>query len=105
MIMDRVASQLAGFAAIHRPLAIFRNACSKPLPATWHMCGSNIVSGVVLWFAVRILLHYAGHPPLRESALWMLGFMFVQMFLGIAAYMNRIAIDPRHGQCSGIPLP
>jgi len=72
-------------------LALGAAARHKALGTIWHICGSSIVTGVVLWFAVRILLHYADHPALRKSALWLLGITFVQVFLGIAAYMSRIA--------------
>src|SRR5262249_24569619 len=72
-------------------LALGTAARHKALGTIWHICGSSIVTGVVLWFAVRILLHYADHPALRKSALWLLGITFFQVFLGIAAYMSRIA--------------
>ena len=72
-------------------LALGAAARHKALGTIWHISGSSIVTGVVLWFAVRILLHYADHPALRQSALAMLGITFVQVFLGIAAYMSRIA--------------
>jgi len=72
-------------------LALGAAARHKALGTIWHICGSSIVTGVVLWFAVRILLHYADHPDLRKSALWLLGITFFQVFLGIAAYMSRIA--------------
>jgi heme A synthase len=72
-------------------LALGAAARHKALGTIWHICGSSIVTGVVLWFAVRILLHYADHPALRKAALVMLGVTFFQVFLGIAAYMSRIA--------------
>jgi cytochrome c oxidase assembly protein subunit 15 len=72
-------------------LALGAAARHKALGTIWHICGSSIVTGVVLWFAVRILLHYRDHPALRKSALAMLGITFAQVFLGIAAYMSRIA--------------
>ncbi len=72
-------------------LALGAAARHKALGSIWHICFSSIVTGMVLWFAVRILLHYRDHPALRKSALAMLGITFVQVFLGIAAYMSRIA--------------
>ena len=72
-------------------LALGAAARHKALGTIWHICGSSIVTGVVVWFAVRILLHYADHPALRKSALAMLAITLVQVFLGIAAYMSRIA--------------
>jgi heme A synthase len=72
-------------------LALGAAARHKALGTIWHICGSSIVTGVVLWFAVRILLHYPNHPALRKSALALLGITFAQVFLGIAAYMSRLA--------------
>jgi cytochrome c oxidase assembly protein subunit 15 len=72
-------------------LALGAAARHKALGTIWHICGSSIVTGVVLFFSVRILLHYSDHPALRKSALMLLGVTFVQVFLGIAAYMSRIA--------------
>ena len=103
MIMDR--SLHVGLTVMYLPLSVFAAACLKASGTISHIYHSSIVTGMVLWFAVRILLHYADYPALRKSALWLPGIGLVQALLGIAAYMNRIAIDPRHGQCSGIPLP
>jgi cytochrome c oxidase assembly protein subunit 15 len=72
-------------------LALGAAARHKALGTIWHICGSSIVTGVVLWFAVRILLNYSDHLALRKSALALLAFTFLQVFLGIAAYMSRIA--------------
>jgi len=72
-------------------LALGAAARHKALGTIWHIGGSSIVTGVVLWFVVRILLHYPDHPALRKSAVALLGITFVQVFLGIAAYMSRIA--------------
>lgn len=72
-------------------LALGAAARHKALGTIWHIAGSSIVTGVVLFLAVRILLNYADHPSLRKAALVMLGVTFVQVFLGIAAYMSRIA--------------
>jgi heme A synthase len=40
---------------------------------------------------LRIVLHYAGNRELRTAAVVLLGITFCQVFLGIAAYMTRIA--------------
>jgi cytochrome c oxidase assembly protein subunit 15 len=72
-------------------LALGAAARHKALGTIWHICGSSVVTGVVLFFAVRILLHYRDHAALRKSALALLGITFVQVFFGIAAYMSRIA--------------
>ncbi len=66
------------------------------LGAIWHICFSSIVTGVVVWFgrAGKILLHW---PQITRCSArnagdgMLLGITFVQVFLGIAAYMSRIA--------------
>jgi heme A synthase len=40
---------------------------------------------------LRILLHYAGNRELRLGAITLLGVTFLQVFLGIAAFMSRVA--------------
>jgi hypothetical protein len=40
---------------------------------------------------LRILLHYARNRELRVGALTLIAITFSQVFLGIAAYMSRIA--------------
>jgi hypothetical protein len=66
-------------------------ARQKALGTIRHICGSGIVSGLVRWFAVRILLHYAGRPASRKSVLALRGIAFVRVFPGTAAFMSRIA--------------
>ena len=46
---------------------------------------------MVLWLVVRVLLRHSGHPALRPTALALLAITFSQVFLGLAAYMSRIA--------------
>jgi cytochrome c oxidase assembly protein subunit 15 len=72
-----VLAQLAlGAAARHKALGV--------LP---HVVGAAIVTGMILWLVVRALVH----APLRGSALVLLTTSISQVFLGIAAYMSRIA--------------
>jgi heme a synthase len=72
-----VLAQLAlGAAARHKALGV--------LP---HVIGAAIVTGMILWLVVRALVH----APLRGSALVLLTIAISQVFLGIAAYMSRIA--------------
>jgi len=63
----------------------------KAIGSIYHICGSPIVTGVVLWVALRILLHYAENRELRAIAITLITVTFCQVFLGIAAYMTRIA--------------
>jgi len=72
-------------------LALGAAARHKAIGTIYHICGSPIVTGVVLWVSLRILLHYARNRELRVGALTLIGITFSQVFLGIAAYMSRIA--------------
>jgi cytochrome c oxidase assembly protein subunit 15 len=75
-----ILAQVAlGAAARHRALGV--------LP---HVAGALLATGVVMWVTLRILMRHSGHAVLRASALALLGITFVQVFLGIAAYMSRI---------------
>src|SRR6266704_3336384 len=72
-----VLAQLAlGAAARHKALGV--------LP---HVVGAAIVTGMILWIVVRAI----PHAPLRPSALVLMTIAVSQVFLGIAAYMSRIA--------------
>jgi cytochrome c oxidase assembly protein subunit 15 len=73
--------QLAlGAAARHQALSVL-------LHVTWAM----VATGMVLWATIRVLIRHAGHRALRQSAMALLSITFLQVFLGIAAYMSRIA--------------
>jgi heme A synthase len=72
-------------------LALGAAARHKAIGSIYHICGSPIVTGVVLWVSLRILLHYAENVELRRAAVALTGITFCQVFLGIAAYMTRIA--------------
>jgi cytochrome c oxidase assembly protein subunit 15 len=76
-----VLAQVAlGAAARHKALGV--------LP---HIMGAPVVTGMILWMVVRVLVRHASHAPLRVSALALLSIATLQVFLGIAAYMSRIA--------------
>jgi len=73
--------QLAlGAAARHQAIGI--------LP---HVAGAVVATGMVLWFTVRVLMRHADYDSLRRSALALVSVTFLQVFLGIAAYMSRLA--------------
>lgn len=63
----------------------------KAIGAIYHICGAPFVTGVVLWVSMRILLHYGRSRELRTSAVALIVITLTQVFLGIAAYMTRIA--------------
>jgi cytochrome c oxidase assembly protein subunit 15 len=76
-----VLAQLAlGAAARHGALGV--------LP---HVAGASVVTGMILWIVIRVLVRHSEHAPLRRSALVLLAISISQVFLGIAAYMSRIA--------------
>jgi cytochrome c oxidase assembly protein subunit 15 len=56
-----------------------------------HVIGALVLTGMVLWVTVRVLMRHPGHRELQRSALLLLWLTFVQVFLGIAAYMSRLA--------------
>lgn len=72
-------------------LALGAAARHKAIGTIFHISFAPVATGVIFWVSLRILLHYHRHRELRLSALTLLGITFCQVFLGIAAYMTRIA--------------
>jgi len=72
-------------------LALGAAARHKAIGSIYHICGAPIVTAVVVWCALRILLHYSQNREMRTGALLSIGITLSQVFLGIAAYMTRIA--------------
>jgi cytochrome c oxidase assembly protein subunit 15 len=72
-------------------LALGAAARHKAIGSIYHICGSPLATFVVLWVSLRILLHYARNSELRTGALTLLFVTFAQVFLGIAAFMSRVA--------------
>lgn len=72
-------------------LALGAAARHKAIGSIYHICGSPLITFVVLWVSLRILLHYRENRELRMGALALIFVTFTQVFLGIAAYMTRIA--------------
>jgi cytochrome c oxidase assembly protein subunit 15 len=72
-------------------VALGATARHKAIGSVYHIANSALVTAAVLYVTLRILLHYARHDALRQSAIGMLVVTLVQVFLGIAAYMSRIA--------------
>jgi hypothetical protein len=81
---------LAAPAAILAQLALGAAARHQALGILPHVCGALVATGTVLWVTVRVLMQHAG-DALRRPALALLGITFLQVFLGIAAYMSRLA--------------
>lgn len=72
-------------------VALGATARHKAIGSIYHIANSALVTAAVLYVTLRILLHCARHGALRQSAIGMLIVTLVQVFLGIAAYMSRIA--------------
>lgn len=82
---------LATPACVFLQLALGASARHKALGILPHVIGALIATGMVLWLTVRVLMRHADHDALRRSALTLLSITFLQVFLGIAAYMSRLA--------------
>jgi heme a synthase len=72
-------------------LALGAAARHKAIGTIYHILAAPIVTGVILWVSLRILLHYAENRELRVASLSLLAITFCQVFLGIAAFMSRVA--------------
>ena len=56
-----------------------------------HIIGAVVATAAIMWAGLRILIRHMDHAALRRSAMWALSFTFSQVFLGLGAYMSRIA--------------
>jgi cytochrome c oxidase assembly protein subunit 15 len=63
----------------------------KALDLAFHAAGAAVATGVVLYAAVSTLVNYPRHGALRGTALALLTITFAQVFLGVGAYMSRVA--------------
>jgi cytochrome c oxidase assembly protein subunit 15 len=63
----------------------------KVINLMWHVLGAMLVTAVVMFLAVFALLEFRRSRAIRDSAIAMLTITFLQIFLGIAAYMSRIS--------------
>lgn len=72
-------------------LALGAAARHKAIGIIWHISAAPIVTGVILWISLRILLHYADNRELRAASIALVVITFTQVFLGVAAFMSRVA--------------
>jgi cytochrome c oxidase assembly protein subunit 15 len=63
----------------------------KMINLMWHVLGAMLVSAAVTFLALFALLEFRRHQAIRHSAIAMLTITFLQIFLGVAAYMSRMA--------------
>lgn len=82
---------LAAAMCVFLQLALGASARHQAIGILPHVLGAVLATGMVLWVTVRVLMRHAGHEALRRSALVLLSITFLQVFLGIAAYMSRLA--------------
>jgi hypothetical protein len=82
---------LAAPACVFLQLALGASARHQAIGILPHVTGALFATGMVLWVTVRVLMRHADHDLLRRSALALLSITFLQVFLGIAAYMSRLA--------------
>jgi cytochrome c oxidase assembly protein subunit 15 len=82
---------LAAPVCVLAQLALGAAARHKAIGTIYHISAAPIVTGVILWVSLRILLHYAENRELRVASISLLAITFAQVFLGIAAFMSRVA--------------
>jgi cytochrome c oxidase assembly protein subunit 15 len=63
----------------------------KAIGSIYHICAAPFVTGVILWLSMRILLHYGQNRELRFGSVLLLSITLVQVFLGVGAFMTRVA--------------
>ncbi|MCZ2074648.1 MAG: COX15/CtaA family protein [Bryobacterales bacterium] len=68
--------------------AAYRHGLMDIIP---HIVGASVVTGLVLYLSVSLLMQYGFHRGLRRAGLALTIVTFVQVFLGIAAYISRIS--------------
>ena len=56
-----------------------------------HIAGAVLATIVVMWAGLSILMQHMENPRLRRPAMLLLSITFSQVFLGIGAYMARVA--------------
>jgi hypothetical protein len=56
-----------------------------------HIAGAVLATILVMWSGLSILMQHMDNPRLRRPAMLLLSITFSQVFLGIGAYMARIA--------------
>jgi cytochrome c oxidase assembly protein subunit 15 len=68
--------------------AAFRHRAVDLVP---HAVGAAVVTGVVVYSSIFLLMHYPRHRALRSSAVALLVISLAQVFLGVGAFMSRVA--------------
>jgi cytochrome c oxidase assembly protein subunit 15 len=72
-------------------LALGASFRHKWLPLWPHALGAAAVTGIILYAGISILMNYQRHRALRGTATALVAITFTQVFLGVGAYMSRVA--------------
>ncbi len=83
----RIAAAVALFAQTILGAAV-RHGVVGPAP---HIAGAIAATGLVMWAAFPVLIQQMDNAALRRPAMLLLSITFSQIFLGIAAWMSRVA--------------
>lgn len=78
-------------AAVFMQLALGASARHQALGVLPHIAGAFLVTVMVLWVSLRVLMRHSDHDQLRRAAFALLVLTFLQVFLGIGAYLSRLA--------------
>lgn len=70
--------------------AAFRHKAAGIIP---HITGALIVTGAVFTMGISLISHYAHHKALSRAGWAMMGVVFLQLFLGIGAYVARTKME------------
>jgi cytochrome c oxidase assembly protein subunit 15 len=68
--------------------AAVRHGVISPIP---HVAGAVVATGLVMWASFPVLISHVDNPALRRPAMLLLSITFSQVFLGIGAWMSRLA--------------
>jgi len=68
--------------------AAVRHGVIGPIP---HVAGAVVATGFVMWASFPVLISHMENPTLRRPAMLLLSITFSQVFLGIGAWMSRLA--------------
>jgi cytochrome c oxidase assembly protein subunit 15 len=63
----------------------------KALGLIPHLVGAMLVTGFALLAAIVVLTQFGSHRALRAPAVALMSITFLQVFLGVATYMSRVA--------------
>jgi len=85
------AGSLLAPLAILTQLALGAAYRHKALDLIPHVLGAVVVAAIVLVVSIFFLTRYGRHGALRSTAVALLTLTFSQVFLGIGAYMSRVA--------------